>query len=169
MNSIINDLIFYLGLSIAYLKHNNNLQNSDKKNDVKMIIKFLFVLQNTLYNIENNIPIELDNTILKLESANNYLKNKVYPMQDIILPGGSVVSSSLFICNNLSTKLENKYKSDENRPLAMEVSDLPELLNHDNHKASNYYKFFKLLSDYLFLIARYTNKILGVKDVLWQK
>lgn len=81
-------------------------------------------------------------------------ETELEPLKNFVIPGGSLYSSHLHISRAICRRTERKlvrYYQESKR------EELKETL-----------KYLNRLSDLLFVLARYTNSKLGVKDQLWE-
>jgi cob(I)alamin adenosyltransferase len=124
----------------------------------------LLKIQNDLFNISSLIatPHAKDRDKLKnkldkinyhfIENFIDKLNDKLVPLQNFILPGGSILSSyyhiSRTICRRAERQLIKLFESNEIE------NDILVYLNR--------------LSDLLFVLARNANKIKNIDDILWQ-
>lgn len=138
-------------LGALHTSRNKKIENIVLKiqEDLLKIGAFL-VGRNDSFEIEKNISW-LEETIDKLEESNPPLKN-------FILPGGSRNSASLqlsrAICRRLERVFVEFYYSEQGK---------------DSQKKNNQLlTYFNRLSDLLFVMARYVNFKLGVKETLFK-
>lgn len=147
----VDELNSSIGLLVAHL---------DKDSEEK---KCLQKIQNKLFDIGSNLAA-VQTDIIKVPQINTndleFLENRIDKMTaelpeltQFILPGGSVQASLAFqaraICRRAErvvTKLNQHYELNENIP-----------------------KYLNRLSDYLFTLARYFNKIENIEEITWQK
>lgn len=125
----------------------------------KDIVASMKLIQQDLFNIGGELSIPslkkklfLNSRIIDLEVTINKLTEDLPPLKEFILPGGDELSSRIHIarttCRAVERTLVNLYKDD---------------LNIEN----DHLKYINRLSDYLFILARYTNHILGFQDEHW--
>ena len=139
----IDELNALMGLIINYLKHNQ-----------KKIIKNI---QNDLFDIGADLATPLNkkkNTVrlnqihtIYLENEIDKINSKLKPLTSFILPGGNKVSGLLHLARTINRRCE--------------VSIVK--LNNKEKINSEILKYINRLSDFLFVLARQTNK----KEVLW--
>ena len=139
----IDELNALMGLIINYLKHNQ-----------KKIIKNI---QHDLFDIGADLATPLNkkkNTVRLNHNHTTYLENeidkinsKLKPLTSFILPGGNKVSGLLHLARTINRRCE--------------VSIVK--LNNKEKINSEILKYINRLSDFLFVLARQTNK----KEVLW--
>lgn len=139
-----------LNASLGFL---HTSRNKKIKNIVLKIQEDLFrvgaylVSKNKDFIIEEKIAW-LEETIDQLEKENPQLKN-------FILPGGSRYSAHLHLSRAISRRLERVFVSYYN--------------SHKKDKVnSQLLSYFNRLSDLLFVMARYVNVKLGIKDKIFK-
>lgn len=89
--------------------------------------------------------------ITDLEQSIDEYTQKLSPLKNFILPGGSVLSAHLHYARTLCRKAER------------------ELVGYSREHTvdSDIKVFFNRLSDWLFIMARYANVLVNVSDVAW--
>ncbi|MCR9145282.1 MAG: cob(I)yrinic acid a,c-diamide adenosyltransferase [bacterium] len=100
------------------------------------------------------------NDIEILESAMDRMSEDLEPMRSFILPGGSPASAALQVCRTIARRLERMMVDVRTGPLANQ--DENGVIVHDLALG-----YTNRLSDYLFVAARYSNKLDGVEDIKW--
>lgn len=88
-----------------------------------------------------------------LENAIDEMEGKLGPLQNFILPGGSIAAAHLHVARTVCRRAER---------LVVSLRDDAE----PTHRAIAY---LNRLSDYLFVAARYANAEHGVEDVPWNR
>ncbi len=119
-------------------------------------------IQNTIFDIGAYLAGGKLNSSLKsltssLEKEIDKMDKELKPLQNFILPGGSEISATIHLARAICRRaerqfvrmLESKYKLDD--------------------EDKNILKFTNRLSDYLFVLARYVNKLSGDGEVVWKK
>ena len=123
------------------------------------------VIQNDLFHVGSNLCVlEADqkkfkmltigaNHIKQLEKNIDKLQESLKPLENFILPGGSIGSAELHVCRCVCRRAER------------------EILRLKNAEPINDFvlKYINRLSDLLFVMARYENLKKKVKDVLWDQ
>lgn len=96
-----------------------------------------------------------DEKIEMLEKHIDFLDSKNEPLKKFILPGGSLPSSQLHIARAVCRRLERLLVTyiEENSKKDLEI----------------FQKYINRLSDLLFVLSRFANKTLGVKDLVWEE
>ncbi len=92
--------------------------------------------------------------ITKTEQKIDYYEKKNSPLQNFILPGGSLESSYLHLSRAISRRLERIFVRYHNTGRRSDLKVIEEYLNR--------------LSDLLFVMARYSNKKRGTPDLIWK-
>ncbi len=118
------------------------------------------------------MEIDLDPIILKFEKDMDQMEIDLPTLQNFILPGGSEVSAYLHftraVCRRAERSLVKYLNESEDIKLAstgVKAESKSELNKDDFKKAL---KYLNRLSDYFFVLARYTNKLDGIEDVIWK-
>lgn len=123
--------------------------------DLEKIQHWLFNLGSLLASLPddrvkwNLVPISPDQTRWleeRIDAATAVLK----PLKNFILPGGSPSAAQLHVARTVARRAE--------RAMVRMSADLPEQA----------IPFINRVSDYLFVIARYSNHLLGIGDVMWK-
>jgi cob(I)alamin adenosyltransferase len=100
-----------------------------------------------------------DDHINFLESAIDHMQEALPALSGFILPGGHMAAAMAHVARAVCRRTERHVvKLFE----AFSPSPLPESLQH-------LLIYLNRLSDYLFVLARYSNKNMGIKDTLWKK
>jgi cob(I)alamin adenosyltransferase len=89
-----------------------------------------------------------------MENWIDQLEKELTPLQNFILPGGSLQAAQLHIARTVCRRTEREIVSFNNSGRVSEASHIIIFLNR--------------LSDLLFVMARYANKVMGVEDVIWE-
>ena len=100
---------------------------------------------------DHNIPLLSDSDIERIEKEIDLLDNDLPPLRSFIIPGGHTTSSYCHIARSVCRRSERLI--------------IP-LLN-DDRQIHLILIFLNRLSDYFFVLARYTLKIAGVKEIIW--
>lgn len=87
----------------------------------------------------------------KLEGWIDALDESTPPMKSFILPGGSEISSRCHVARTVCRRAERKLIS----------------LSKDNYVDPALLAYINRLSDYLFIVSRYLNFLLGVEEIEW--
>ena len=92
----------------------------------------------------------LDSETLALERAMDDANEVLGPLREFILPGGCRAAALCHLARTVCRRAERAL-------VALDRDGLPSVL-----------RFMNRLSDYLFVMARWSNHASGVPDVLWQ-
>lgn len=143
----------------------SHLHLSPKKSELlRYIGDILFQIQNDLFNIgsqlacndekmQKKLPTISESDIKKQESKIDELEQSLSPLKNFILPGGSISSSSFHISRTVCRRAER---------LCIKLRD-------DNTAVDPLLiQYLNRLSDLLFVIARFCNKIEGFPEVEWK-
>jgi cob(I)alamin adenosyltransferase len=130
------------------------------------VINFLHHIQSAIFDLGSNLACEVDNRerynlpqisnefIQDIELEIDKLDSELEPLKNFILPGGSIVSSSVHLCRTNARSVERK---------------LVHYFNYTKEELpANSIVFLNRLSDYLFILSRYTNKIMGIEEITWK-
>ena len=121
-----------------------------------LLIKDLECVQNDLFDLGADLAVpNLENKKLKknrlewLEKKIENINNKLKPLSEFVLPGGSELSSRIHLARS-------ECKNAERRLVSI-------------HKKSNnlHIPYLNRLSDYLFVLARFANSEKGQKENMW--
>ena len=124
---------------------------NDKKEILNRIQHDLFDIGGEL-SIPNHMKIN-DKKISFLENALDNMNKELPPLKEFILPGGSKVSSYCHLARTVCRRVER---------------NLFKLAQTDKVNEASL-KYINRLSDMLFVLARFLNKINKFNDVLWKK
>jgi cob(I)alamin adenosyltransferase len=130
------------------------------------VINFLHHIQSAIFDLGSNLACEVDNRerynlpqisnefIQDIELEIDKLDSELEPLKNFILPGGSTVSSTIHLCRTNARSVERK---------------LVHYFNYTKEELpANSIVFLNRLSDYLFVLSRYTNKIMGIEEITWK-
>lgn len=138
------------------------IANSEIKND--QLNKLLIEIQNKLFTVGGQLATPIDKSeknlvrlvsedISFLENNIDLFEEKIEPLKQFILPGGTKGASLLHFARSVCRRAERLVTSLSQKE---EISNL--ILIYLNR-----------LSDLLFVIARYENSVNEVPDIPWQK
>ena len=124
-------------------------------NDMKAILERV---QHDLFDIggELSIPNHMvidEKKIDFLENSLDKMNNELQPLKEFILPGGSRISSYCHLARTVCRRVER---------------NLFKLAQSDKVNEASL-KYVNRLSDMLFVLARFLNKINQHNDILWKK
>jgi len=123
----------------------------DKKLILERVQHDLFDIGGEL-SIPNHIVID-DKKVDFLESNLDEMNNELQPLKEFILPGGSKISSYCHLARTVCRRVER---------------NLFELAQTDKVNEASL-KYINRLSDMLFVLARFLNKINQLNDIFWKK
>lgn len=137
------------------------IQNQNQKLKADGATSDLIKIQNHLFLLGSHIACnsEDDRKMYKIKdfsSANSewienlidQLEEKLEPLKNFILPGGSLVSAQAHICRTVCRRAERLVSSlEDHEPIWL--------------------IYLNRLSDYFFVLARYLNHTQGIKDIIW--
>ena len=123
----------------------------DKKTILERVQHDLFDIGGEL-SIPNHIVID-DKKIDFLEKSLDEMNNELQPLKEFILPGGSKISSYCHLARTVCRRVER---------------NLFRLAQTDQVNEASL-KYVNRLSDMLFVLARFLNKINQHNDIFWKK
>jgi cob(I)alamin adenosyltransferase len=115
-------------------------------------------IQHTLFDIggELSIPdyrLVKPEAITSLETELDRLNEKLDPLKDFILPGGTQAAAWCHLARSICRRAERRVVT----------------LSREAEQTSIPRQYLNRLSDYLFVLARHLNKAAGEPDVLWDR
>lgn len=147
----VDELNSFIGLAITEVK-------SQEIKDILIDIQNkLFVVGSDLATPENekNKKLKVQRTsedfILKAENDIDNITDKLEPLRNFILPGGSKGAALLHICRTVTRRAER------------EVVELKKL----DFISDNILIFLNRLSDLFFVLSRFENQVSGIPDTKW--
>lgn len=148
----VDELNSYIGLC------NDQLQDAESKHLLKEIQDRLFTIGSSLACDPDRepmmkIPDLKESDVVLLEQEIDRMNEKIPPMRSFILPGGHVAVSSLHVARCICRRAER---------LCVELQQSGGFVD------SLVIKYLNRLSDYLFVLSRYTGHLLGVEEVPWK-
>ncbi len=129
------------------------------------LAEVLPVIQNELFHLgadlsfleedkaKHPVPQIEERHVEKLERLIDELRASVGPLENFILPGGSVGASQLHVARTVCRRAERECIA----------------LSHDEPINPLITPYLNRLSDLLFAMARYENKVRGVVEPLWDE
>jgi cob(I)alamin adenosyltransferase len=136
-------------------------EDSSLKNEIILVHR----IQSAIFDLGSNFACEIENRsryklpqlkfelIQDLEKRIDLLDEKLDPLKNFILPGGSLLASATHLCRTSARNVERKIVHYHQ----LSKEELPE----------NALVFINRLSDYLFILARYSNKVNKVQEINW--
>jgi len=132
-----------------------------KNDDIKILLE---KIQNELFTVGSNLAapdIEKDKNNIIPKVTEEFIKDaeividkfeeKLEPLKNFILPGGSKAASLLHVCRTICRRAERKVVELKSK----------EIIN------DNIVIFLNRLSDLFFVLARYENQVSNVSDTKW--
>ena len=125
---------------------------------LRQVADFLRICQHRIFDLggELSIPgyqILSADHVTAIEDALDHLNADLAPLDNFILPGGNKLIAVFHIARSVCRRAERDvirlHRSEAINPEGI--------------------KYLNRLSDYLFVAARYTAKVLNINEVLWQK
>lgn len=140
-----------------------SLISSDKT--YEKISTFLFEVQSVVFDLGSNLACEAgaratyklpkipEAFVVSLETEIDALDSALPPLKNFILPGGSTAAAAFHLSRTSAREVERKLVAFREKS----QEELPE----------NSLEFLNRLSDYLFVLARYVNKLQGSQEREW--
>ena len=148
----VDDLNSHIGMGISFLP---------KDFDVSLIHE----IQTSLFDLGSNLACEKDkraefklpqiknDLIDRLEKEIDQMDSRLSPLKTFVLPGGCLEASAFHICRTVSRKVER---------LMVDFED-----QHAGEIPESALRLMNRLSDYFFILARYTNYLKSVEEIKW--
>jgi len=157
----IDELNSYLGFCIEEIKE--TITKFPSYTELQNIELFLSSNQHRIFDLGGEISIPgyqiiSDVHIERIEEALDQLNAHLLPLENFILPGGHKVIAALHLCRSICRRAERDLVSLQSQGSQSQKEVNKEALQYLNR-----------LSDYLFVAARYSAKVLEVDEILWQK
>ena len=148
----VDELNSFIGLVSDYISHGHS------KTILKEIQDRLFTIGSSLACDPDKeplmkIPDLKEEDITALENEIDSMTNSLPPMKHFILPGGHVAVSTLHIVRCVCRRAER---------LCVNMQE------HEMFVDPLVIKYINRLSDYFFMLARYTAQILNVTEIPWK-
>jgi cob(I)alamin adenosyltransferase len=147
----IDELNSFIGLAVIEVK------DPEIKQLLGRIQDRLFTLGSDLATPDNeknkklNIPRVPEEYWREAEKSIDYFEEKLEPLKNFILPGGSRGSACLHMCRTVVRRAERGVIK----------------LNSTEPVGENIIIFLNRLSDLFFVLSRYENKVSGIPDTKW--
>lgn len=132
----------------------------------KSVKELLINIQNKLFVLGSDLATPINEKTSKLnitrvpkkfyrdlEKSIDKFENKLEPLKNFILPGGTKSATMLHVCRTVARRAERRVVA----------------LNNTVKVGQNIIIFLNRLSDLLFVLARYENKCQNVLDTKWNK
>ena len=143
----VDELNSYLGLLISC----PHIDFQEKKQQLLLLQNILFQIGASLASKNNTISFDLNDTN-KIEGYIDEIDAILDPLKSFILPGGNMWSAYAHISRAICRRAERR------------ITKL-----HATEKINvDLIKFMNRLSDYLFVLARYINKIHDIPETKWK-
>jgi cob(I)alamin adenosyltransferase len=148
----VDELNAYIGLLRDYLT------DTHSRDLLREIQDRLFTIGSALAcdpdkEIAMKIPDLKESDVTLLENEIDRMNGKLPEMKSFILPGGDVAVSTAHICRTVCRRAE-RIVTELN-----EITPLPQPL---------IFKYLNRLSDYLFVLARYTGMLVNAEEIKWK-
>lgn len=147
----VDELNSFIGLAIT------EVNNQEIKEILTDIQNKLFVVGSDLATPENeknkklNIQRTAADFITKAEKDIDLISDKLEPLRNFILPGGSKGAALLHICRTVARRAER------------EIVELKKI----DYISDNILVFLNRLSDLFFVLSRFENQVSGIPDTKW--
>lgn len=149
----VDELNSFIGLAVV------ESDNSDVKKMLKEIQNMLFVVGSDLASPNESkssgfvIPRVEESHSERVEKFIDEMSEQLEDLRFFILPGGTKAASVIHIARTVCRRAERKVVA----------------LNKQEIINKNIIIFLNRISDFLFVLARFENKLSGVPDVQWEK
>lgn len=147
----VDELNAFLGLALIETK------DLEVKVLLERIQNILFILGSDLATPDTEKNKKLNITRInsshsaELEKAIDHFEEKLEPLRNFILPGGSKSAALLHICRTIARRAERRIVA----------------LNETVKIGDNIIIFVNRLSDLLFVLSRIENKVSNIPDTIW--
>lgn len=147
----IDELNSFIGVAIT------EINSEEIRNILLDIQNKLFTVGSDLATPDNeknrklNIQRTSEDFITKAENDIDTISDKLEPLRNFILPGGSKGSALLQVCRTVARRAER------------EIVELKKV----DYISDNILVFLNRLSDLLFVLSRYENQVSGIPDTKW--
>lgn len=126
--------------------------------ELDTIADFLRYSQHRIFDLggELSIPgyaIIQDTHVERIETELDTLNDSLPPLKNFILPGGSHLIASAHLARAICRRAERAVVG----------------IHQDQKINKSALKYLNRLSDYLFVVARTSARVIGVPEVLWEK
>jgi cob(I)alamin adenosyltransferase len=134
--------------------------------EFQQTVNFLHHIQSAIFDLGSNLACEVENRdkynlpqisdefIGDVELEIDKMDSTLPPIQNFILPGGTVTAASIHMCRTNARTVERKLIGYFNTT----KEELPQ----------NSVIFLNRLSDYFFVLARFVNHAKGVAEINWK-
>lgn len=128
-------------------------------------VAYLKTVQSNLFNLGSNLACEVamrekynlpklsEKVIEDLEGKIDFLDKNCPPLKNFVLPGGTKAASCLHLCRTVCRKIERKM--------------IQFRTQHEEELPIHAAPYMNRLSDFFFILSRYTNVLSGVSEELW--
>lgn len=136
----LDELNSYLGLCICSI----DAELADQKEQLQACQRHLFLIGFALSDTDKLAA----SSIIDLEKKIDEIQTKLPPQTSFVLPGGCQSSAHFHIARTIARRAERKLVS----------------VSHHHNVSHISLAYINRLSDYLFVLARYSNKTAGISD-----
>jgi len=150
----LDELNCHLGLAIAHCSHESLRQQLQGLQGQIMVLSADLATPLASRNAGRIRRIS-EAEVAELERQIDAATADLPPLKTFILPGGGVTAAHLHVARTVCRRAERQLSALMNQPVADPVGEQPLI-------------FVNRLSDLLFCLARWANKLDGIPDVQWQ-
>jgi cob(I)alamin adenosyltransferase len=154
----VDELNCVLGVTLGFVQNGKTPRKIKSK-----LVPILQKIQNELFNLgcelanpnqslKKNLPKITNTELTDLENLINQLEKNLSPLRQFILPGGLPISGLLHHARSVCRRAERR---------SVELSK-------KEFVAPMVIRYLNRLSDTLFVLARWAQRSLGGKEILWQ-
>lgn len=159
-----------IGLAVSYLSSSQSTAtDEDLKLDRQTLQSRLQTVQQYMFDLGANLAtpratsseakcqktVFSKETTTQLETWIDDMDSKLTPLTTFILPGGHPSSASLHLARTVARRAERMIT--------------PLLSEHPPQIDQAAYIFLNRLSDFLFVAARFANRVMGLTDITWEQ
>ena len=147
----IDELNSFIGLAVTEISDAEIKALLNRIQDLLFTVGSDLATPDTEKNRKLNIPRVPEDYWREAEKAIDFFEEKLEPLKNFILPGGSKGSACLHICRTVARRAEREVVR----------------LNNTVPVGENIIIFLNRLSDLFFVLSRYENKVSGIPDTKW--
>ncbi len=169
----VDELNSHIGMAIALLKNELSLIPQSGQSDWNRHVQFLLKQQELLFNLGSNLACEVEKRsqfqlpkiekvdIENVESHIDDMDQKLTPLKNFVLPGGSMSASQIHICRTVCRRVERNLIHAIYENIQIKETEKFEL-------PYNSIEYLNRLSDYFFVLSRFINFFHSEEEILWK-
>ncbi len=148
----VDELNSFIGLAITEIKDREVQTLLRKIQNELFTVGSNLAAPNKDKDKKNIIPGVKEEFYLEAERAIDHFEEKLEPLKNFVLPGGTKGAALLHVCRTICRRAERRVVA---------------LTNKESINAGNIIIYLNRLSDLFFVLARYENFISNVQDIKW--